>query len=245
MDQRDQRIFEFLGQSVHVTVDRPVGHIHHGLVYPVNYGYVPGIPAGDGEEQDAYILGVSEPLTAFDGRVVGAIRRKNDVEDKWIVAPEGMEFHQGQIAEATHFQEQFFDGYIISLFRKSCGILPWREHGGKREYLLVFETFSRCWSIPKGHMEAGETELDTALRELWEETGLIAEADTSRRAVIEYPIAPKGRKQVVFFSGKVTGEPRLRPGETERFRWVTADELSDYLFPDTVEACRTLISPNK
>lgn len=245
MDQRDQRIFEFLGQPVRVVVDRPVGHIHHGMTYPVNYGYVPGIMGGDGEEQDAYILGVSEPLTAFDGRVVGAIRRKNDVEDKWIVAPEGMEFHQGQIAEATHFQEQFFDGYIISLFRKSCGILPWRARGGRREYLLVFETFSRCWSIPKGHMEAGETELQTALRELWEETGLTAEVDTSRRAIIEYPISPKGHKAVVCFLGQVSGEPRLRAGETEQFRWVTANELADHLFPDTAEACRALISPDK
>ena len=241
MDQREQRIFEFLGQTVHVTVDRPVGHVHHGLTYPVNYGYVPGILAGDGEEQDAYILGISEPIAAFDGRVVGAIRRKNDVEDKWIVAPEGMELHQGQIAEATRFQERFFDGYVISLFRKSCGILPWRDRDGRREYLLVFETFSQCWSIPKGHMEAGETELQTALRELWEETGLTAEVDASRRAVIEYPISPKGRKQVVFFSGQVTGEPRLRPGETERFRWVTAEELSGHLFPDTVAACQTLL----
>ena len=242
MDPRDQRIYEVLGKTVHVIVDRPVGYMHGSLVYPINYGYVPGILAADGEEQDVYILGVHDPIASFDGRVVGAIRRRNDVEDKWIVAPEGMVFHQGQIAEATRFQEQFFDSYIISLFRKSCGVLPWREADGKREYLLVFEAFSQCWSIPKGHMEPGETEAETALRELYEETGLTAWLDTSRCASIEYPIRPAGQKQLVFFIGEVSGEPKIRPGEIQHFRWVTAEELPGYLFPDTAAACASLLT---
>ena len=112
---REQIIQQWLGKTVHVVVDRPIGYRHGDILYPINYGYIPGIPAGDGEEQDAYILGVCEPLPAFDGRVVGAIRRKNDVEDKLIVAPEGMVFHQGQIAEAVRFQEQYFDHAVDSL----------------------------------------------------------------------------------------------------------------------------------
>lgn len=90
-------------------------------------------------------------------------------------------------------------------------------------------------------MEAGETEIQTALRELWEETGLTAQLDTSRRAVIEYPIPPIGRKQVVFFPGQVSGTPKARPGEIQRFQWITADQLEEYLFPDTVAACKKLI----
>lgn len=242
MDSRKEIIQSLLGKTVHVEIDRPIGHVHKGMVYPVNYGHIPGMPAGDGEEQDAYILGVTEPLSSFDGRVIGAVCRKNDVEDKLIVAPMGMELHQGQIAEAVHFQEQFFDTFITCLLRKSCGVLPWREENGRREYLIVFEKFSQCWSLPKGHMEAGETEEQTAQRELFEETGLTALLDTSRRAVIEYPISPAARKQVVFFSGRVSGSPRVRPGEIERFKWITADRLQDYLFPDTVDACRQLIS---
>ena len=90
-------------------------------------------------------------------------------------------------------------------------------------------------------MEAGETEAETALRELFEETGLHAELDISKSAVIEYPISPVARKQVVFYPGQVSGTPRVRDGEIERFRWVQAEELKDYLFPDTVEACQTLL----
>ena len=242
MDARIQFLNDLLGQAVHVIVDRPIGYCHKGMVYPVNYGYIPGLMGGDGEEQDAYILGIDTPLSDFDGQVVGAIRRKNDVEDKLIVAPEGMVFHQGQIAEAVHFQEQFFDSFILSLFRKSCGVLPYRLVNGEREYLIVFEEFSQCWSLPKGHMEAGETEAETAQRELLEETGLTAKLDTSATAVIEYPISPIAKKQVVFFRGEVTGTPKTRPGEIEGFKWVKAAELKNYLFPDTVSALQNLLN---
>ena len=242
MDARIQFLNDLLGQAVHVIVDRPIGYCHKGMVYPVNYGYIPGLMGGDGEELDAYILGIDTPLSDFDGQVVGAIRRKNDVEDKLIVAPEGMVFHQGQIAEAVHFQEQFFDSFILSLFRKSCGVLPYRLVNGEREYLIVFEEFSQCWSLPKGHMEAGETEAETAQRELLEETGLTAKLDTSATTVIEYPISPIAKKQVVFFRGEVTGTPKTRPGEIEGFKWVKAVQLKDYLFPDTVSALQNLLN---
>lgn len=241
MDTRKANLQALLGTTVHVEVDRPVGYLHGNIRYPINYGYIPGMVAGDGEEQDAYILGAHQPIASFYGRVIGAICRRNDVEDKLVVAPEGMVFHQGQIAEAVHFQEQYFDSFVISLFHKSCGVLPWREGADGKEYLLVFEQFSQCWSLPKGHMEAGETEAETALRELFEETGLTAQLDSTKKATIEYPIGEKGRKQVVFFPGKVSGTPKVRQGEIERYKWVSAEELESYLFPDTVQACMRLI----
>ena len=95
--------------------------------------------------------------------------------------------------------------------------------------------------LPKGHIEAGETDVQTALRELYEETGLTANLDTSRCASIEYPISSFARKQVAFFLGEVAGEPKVREGEIDKFKWVTAEELKDYLFPDTYEACKTLL----
>lgn len=115
MDIRAEILRKYMGQPVHVIVDRPVGYDHHGLIYPVNYGYLPGVIAGDGEEQDVYILGVSTPLSEFDGVVIGAAIRKNDVEDKLIVAPEGMTFTREEIEQAVRFQEQFFDTEIVVL----------------------------------------------------------------------------------------------------------------------------------
>ena len=239
-EARKQIIQDYMGKPVHVVVDRPIGYVHRGLTYPINYGYIPGLLAGDGEEQDVYILGVDEPILEFDGQVVAAICRKNDCEDKLVVAPEGSVFHQGQIAEAVYFQEQYFISTIDSLFRKSCGVIPFRRNGEEREYLILLQT-NNCWSFPKGHMEAGETEEQTALRELFEETGLTAKLDTSRSASIEYPISSFAKKEVVFYLGEVAGEPKVQESEIETYKWVTFRELENYLFPNAFEACQKIL----
>ena len=240
-DFRNQIIMDYIGKPVHVVVDRPIGYQHGDVVYPINYGYIPGVITGDGEEQDAYILGVNEPLAAFDGQVIAAICRKNDCEDKLVVAPVGSVYHQGQIAEAVHFQEQYFDTRIVSCFEKSCGVLPYRWVDGSRELLLVLENYSKCWSIPKGHMELGESEEETALRELFEETGLTAELDISRCASVEYPISAFARKQVVFYLGQVVGTPKTRDGEIDNFKWIKEKDLKNYLMPDACAACEELL----
>ena len=120
-------------------------------------------------------------------------------------------------------------------------MLPYRIVDGQQEFLLVFETYSKCWSLPKGHIEAGETDVQAAQRELYEETGLTAKLYTTRIASIEYPISKFAWKQVAFFLGEVTGVPKVREGEIDKFKWVTAEELKDYLFPDTYEACKALL----
>ena len=104
-----------LGQTVTVIIDRPMGTYHpkhKDIYYPVNYGYISGIIAGDGEAQDAYVLGVNEPLQEFTGVVVAIIRRYDDVEDKWVVAPEGVTFTKEEIWEQVKFQEQYFQSEL-------------------------------------------------------------------------------------------------------------------------------------
>ena len=82
------------------------------LIYEVNYGFIEGIMAEDGEWQDAYILGVSEPLNSFMGEVVAVIHRRDDVESKWVVVPQGARLSQEEIRKQTHFQEKYFDSWI-------------------------------------------------------------------------------------------------------------------------------------
>ena len=106
-----------IGQTVRVVVERPLGSTHpnhKNIVYPVNYGYIEGIIAPDGEEQDAYVLGVDEAVAEFTGRIIAVIHRLNDAEDKWVVAPEGKRFTASEIAEAVRFQEQYFQTEIIT-----------------------------------------------------------------------------------------------------------------------------------
>ena len=100
-----------IGKTVNVIVDRPLGSyhpVHKNLYYPVNYGFVENIIAADGEGQDVYILGVDVPVTEFTGKVIAVIHRFNDIEEKWVVAPDGMRFTAEQIMEQVRFQEQYF-----------------------------------------------------------------------------------------------------------------------------------------
>lgn len=121
------------GRVVTVTVDRPLGSTHpthKDIVYPVNYGYVEGIPAPDGEWQDAYILGVEKPVTEFAGEVIAVIRRFDDIEDKWVVAPSGKSFSPDEIDEAVKFQEQYFKGTIEMTENKDTAVLYVHGKGG-------------------------------------------------------------------------------------------------------------------
>ena len=105
-----------IGNTVKVIVDRPIGTRHpryKDTVYKVNYGYVPGITAADGEDQDAYVLGIDEPISEYVGKVIAVIHRLDDEENKWIVAPEGVSFTKDEIMKKIYFQEQYFKTEII------------------------------------------------------------------------------------------------------------------------------------
>lgn len=105
-----------LGEIVTVKIDRPIGSAHPSYpntIYPINYGFVEGVFAPDGEEQDAYILGIDTPIDTFTGEVIAIIHRKNDIEDKWVVAYSDKKFTIEQIKEITHFQEKYYDIEII------------------------------------------------------------------------------------------------------------------------------------
>lgn len=104
-----------IGKIVKVIVDRPLGSYHPehpDMYYPINYGYIEGTIAADGEEEDAYILGIDEPVDEFTGRIIAIINREDDVEFKWVVAPEGVTFTEEEIMQQVHFQEQYFKSTI-------------------------------------------------------------------------------------------------------------------------------------
>ncbi|SEL03635.1 inorganic diphosphatase [Ruminococcus albus] len=105
-----------IGDIVTVTVDRPMGSYHpeyKDMYYPINYGYIEGIIAPDGEEQDAYILGVDEPVEKYTGKIIAIVQRADDVEEKWVVCPQDISFSEEEIMEKIRFQEQYFQSEII------------------------------------------------------------------------------------------------------------------------------------
>ncbi len=113
---RKAQVFSYLNKEIHIGIDRPIGYVHRKgektLVYPINYGYIPGVLGGEGEELDVYLLGVDTPVTEADCHVIGIVHRRDDVEDKLIAAPIGKTYSKEEMAEAIRFQEKYYDTYI-------------------------------------------------------------------------------------------------------------------------------------
>ena len=116
LEERRALVESYLGKTVHIEIDRPVGYVHHkvkyDLTYPINYGYIPGVLGGDAEELDVYLLGVTEPVKEYDAHIIGAVFRTDDVEDKLVGAPEGMTFTKEEIEAAVRFQEQYHSSWV-------------------------------------------------------------------------------------------------------------------------------------
>ncbi len=109
---RKALVKSYLGKIVDIKIDRPIGSIHPkhpNISYPINYGYIPNVLGGDGEELDVYLLGVDAPIEEYTARIIGIVHRHNDVEDKLVAAPEGKNFSLNEILNAVHFQEQYYE----------------------------------------------------------------------------------------------------------------------------------------
>ena len=112
---KQRQSYSYIGKMVNVRIDRKINtpHPKHGFMYELNYGYIPNTLSGDGEELDAYILGIDEPIDGFIGRCIAVINRLDDDDDKLIVVPDGMDFTDEEIIDKTYFQERFFKSQII------------------------------------------------------------------------------------------------------------------------------------
>lgn len=105
-----------LGKTVSVVIDRRIGTRHPKrphVIYPINYGYLEDVLSADGEEADAYVMGVNEPIECFHGKVIALIHREDDIEDKLVVAPEGASYTAEELEQAVIFQEETYRHSII------------------------------------------------------------------------------------------------------------------------------------
>ena len=115
---RKALVKSYLGKIVHIKIDRPIGSVHpkhSGITYPINYGYIPNVLSGDGEEVDVYLIGVDVPVEEYVARIIGIVHRHNDVEDKLVAAPEETDFTKEEIEKLLYFQEQYYK-YEIEIY---------------------------------------------------------------------------------------------------------------------------------
>jgi bis(5'-nucleosidyl)-tetraphosphatase len=104
---------------------------------------------------------------------------------------------------------------------KSCGAVVFHQTDHQIEYLLLRHRNGNHWGFPKGHVEAGETENETALREIYEEAGLRVRLLEGFRQTVEYAPYENSWKQVVYFIGEAK-EPKFvcQWEEVQECRWV-------------------------
>lgn len=126
---------------------------------------------------------------------------------------------------------------------KSCGAIVYRKHHGNTEILLIKHINSGHWSFPKGHTEGEETEAETALREIKEETGIDVILDTSFRETVSYSPKKDTQKIVVYFLAKArTIDVLPQEEEISEIKWVDISHAAAIL---TYENDKTIVKKAK
>lgn len=166
-------MIEYFGKDVEVIIDRQLGcrHPRHEKhIYPINYGYIPNTVSGDGMEIDAYILGEFEPLETYKGKVIAIVHRKDDVEDKLVIAQNMNSYTKEQIEALIEFQERFFDSEVIlfDVLKENIRVTAKGIVRNDDRILVIEEEKGRYYRLLGGGVEFQE-EISHALKREFEE----------------------------------------------------------------------------
>lgn len=213
-----------LGNYIRVTAD-PV--FEQGVrVPPGELRVINGTASelgGHGEPAvKAYIFSTTDMRCIMKLRVIAVITEKATGRVSYAVAAERMVIYEPQIRDLL--DDRIAGEYDVQcLNEKSCGAVIYRRKSGNLEFLLIKNRRGGNWGFPKGHIERGEDEMDTALREVREETGLEVTLTEGFRSLSEYH--PRGRifKQVVFFLAEMPEGGEIIPQQSEIDRFIWAD----------------------
>jgi len=213
-----------LGNYIRVTVD-PV--FEQGVRIPPGELRVINGTAGElgsyGEPAvKAYIFSTTDMRGLMKLRVIAVITEKNTGRVSYAVAAERVVIYEPQIRDML--DDRINGEYDVTcLSEKSCGAVIYRRKSGNLEFLLIKNRRGGNWGFPKGHIERGEDEKTTALREVKEETGLDVRLTEGFRSLSEYH--PRGRifKQVVFFLAEMPEGGQIVPQQAEIDRFIWAD----------------------
>ncbi|MGN1418613.1 MAG: bis(5'-nucleosyl)-tetraphosphatase [Acutalibacteraceae bacterium] len=221
-----------IGKFVKVRVTSPMNSFNKrfGYKYKLNYGIIESNKAQKNIIQGAYIMGINHPVRNFDGRVIAAVKRYSGKGIVWVVAPKSMRFINNDIRKAIDFAESK-NGYNLEcLYESSCGAVVFRNENNERKYLLIRNKRSAHWGFPKGHIEAGETNEETAIREVLEETGIHIHIVPGFSQNSEYTIQGKIEKSVVIFLACTEEKKyKMQVEEIEECDWFSYEQAMQTL----------------
>lgn len=161
--------------------------------------------------------------------VIATTQLNNNI--KYIAAPSGQIFYEPEIRELLCEVRNVRYNKITCLYEKSCGAIVFYRFNDGIKVLLVKNHNGRYWSFPKGHIEKGENEHQTATREIKEETGLSVNFYDNYRQISDYVPFGKIKKRVVFFLAESkTANVKIQRSEIDLYTWVS--------FADAQKMCR-------
>lgn len=177
-----------------------------------------------------YIVTREKPREEFKGIIIAVLSIKGSKEDKLIVTPEGEFFYEPEIRQRLSALKGVIIADLTCLYEKSCGaVVVYRSDQGIR-VLLVKNHNGKYWSFPKGHIEKGESEKQTAIREIKEETGLNVFLYDDFRQISDYCPFGKIKKRVIFFLAETKNDiVKKQEDEIDSYFWAS--------FPQAFKMC--------
>ncbi len=212
-----------LGKYVRVKVTHPINshNAEENMTYALNFGQVEGGKHFNSAVKGAYIMGISHPVRSFDGRVIAMVHY-DDVDATYIVvAPKSTRFINIDIMDAMQFALDGRRYTLDCLYERSCGAVVFREIGGTTRFLLIKNKRSAHWGFPKGHVERGESDKQTAYREVLEETGIRIRILPDFVTRSQYSIQGKVEKNVnIYLATTDDTNTVIQKEEIEDYVWL-------------------------
>lgn len=162
----------------------------------VNFGYTSLAKSG---VKEVILIGEKLPLNKFNAQIIALAHDKSGVKDDiYIAARENSVYYEPHIVKLVNRFIPEGSADYICLYEKSCGAVMYTECDSERKYLLI-TNISGHVGFPKGHIEYGESEKQTALREVYEETGVHTSIIDGFREFYNYKINNFIRKKAIYY----------------------------------------------
>lgn len=172
-----------------------------------------------------YVISDNELHGTIDCVIIAATVSTAAIPSKLVAAPENEVFYEPEITQRLKRASVKFRK-INCMYEKSCGAVIYRRNERNEiRILLVKNKNGKCWTFPKGHIEMGENEEQTALREIKEETGLSVEIVPGFRRISTYRPFGRIKKTAVFFLARAEKSTvNMQQSELDYYLWVSVDE---------------------